>query len=581
MTRGQTKLNAGEPRERIAADAEGASLGRVAELAEEFGAREIADAALSAAERVMEGRYYVACVGQFKRGKSTLLNALMDRPVLATGVPPVTAVPTVIRYGKNLAARVRSQNGKWAKIPLNAVEEYVSGEKNPENRKGVTGVEIFVPLPLLAAGMCLVDTPGVGSVFSGNTAATREFLPQIDAAIVVIGADPPISHDELELAEAVAREASELIFVLNKADRSSAAERAAAIGFAKGVLRERLQKSDVVIFETSALEHLEHRGTGRDWPRLLEALNRMVETSGRLLVREAGERALRNATRRLLAVLEEERGALERPLAESERRVAVLREAVKEAEQTLDDLGVLLNSVQQRLSAELGRRRDDFMRKAMGGARKEFEERLATVLARRNGIRYRRDVMHLAQGVVERRLTPWLEEEARHAEGAYGAAVRRFIELSNEYVRRFEESSALELGRFAQTLELEPGLRSEARFRFNMIETVAAPASPLVFVADLVAGMAGLRGGIVRDAREFLARLIEVNSARVQSDVEERVAESRRKLEREIKTRLRGAIEMGEQALARARIANEAGGPSVAAALARIAEAEREVLALA
>ena len=581
MTRGQTKLNAGEPRERIAADAEGASLGRVAELAEEFGAREIADAALSAAERVMEGRYYVACVGQFKRGKSTLLNALMDRPVLATGVPPVTAVPTVIRYGKNPAARVRSQNGEWAKIPLNAVEEYVSGEKNPENRKGVTGVEIFVPLPLLAAGMCLVDTPGVGSVFSGNTAATREFLPQIDAAIVVIGADPPISHDELELAEAVAREASELIFVLNKADRSSAAERAAAIGFAKGVLRERLQKSDVVIFETSALEHLEHRGTGRDWPRLLEALNRMVETSGRLLVREAGERALRNATRRLLAVLEEERGALERPLAESERRVAVLREAVKEAEQTLDDLGVLLNSVQQRLSAELGRRRDDFMCKAMGGARKEFEERLATVLARRNGIRYRRDVMHLAQGVVERRLTPWLEEEARHAEGAYGAAVRRFIELSNEYVRRFEESSALELGRFAQTLEFEPGLRSEARFRFNMIETVAAPASPLVFVADLVAGMAGLRGGIVRDAREFLARLIEVNSARVQSDVEERVAESRRKLEREIKTRLRGAIEMGEQALARARIANEAGGPSVAAALARIAEAEREVLALA
>jgi len=581
MTRGQTKLNAGEPRERIAADAEGASLGRVAELAEEFGAREIADAALSAAERVMEGRYYVACVGQFKRGKSTLLNALMDRPVLATGVPPVTAVPTVIRYGKNPAARVRSQNGEWAKIPLNAVEEYVSGEKNPENRKGVTGVEIFVPLPLLAAGMCLVDTPGVGSVFSGNTAATREFLPQIDAAIVVIGADPPISHDELELAEAVAREASELIFVLNKADRSSAAERAAAIGFAKGVLRERLQKSDVVIFETSALEHLEHRGTGRDWPRLLEALNRMVETSGRLLVREAGERALRNATRRLLAVLEEERGALERPLAESERRVAVLREAVKEAEQTLDDLGVLLNSVQQRLSAELGRRRDDFMRKAMGGARKEFEERLATVLARRNGIRYRRDVMHLAQGVVERRLTPWLEEEARHAEGAYGAAVRRFIELSNEYVRRFEESSALELGRFAQTLELEPGLRSEARFRFNMIETVAAPASPLVFVADLVAGMAGLRGGIVRDAREFLARLIEVNSARVQSDVEERVAESRRKLEREIKTRLRGAIEMAEQALARARVANEAGAPSVAAALARIAEAEREVLALA
>jgi GTP-binding protein EngB required for normal cell division len=580
MTHRRPERNAGESRERSTPDAEGASLCRVAELASEFGAQEVAAAARWAAERASEGRYYVACVGQFKRGKSTLLNALMDRPVLATGVPPVTAVPTVIRYGKSPAARVRSQNGGWTQIPLDAVEQYVSGEKNPENRKGVAAVEIFVPLPLLAAGMCLVDTPGIGSVFSGNTAATREFLPQIDAAIVVIGADPPISHDELELAEAVAREASDLIFVLNKADRSSEAEREGAIGFAKSVLQARLGKPDVTIFETSALEHLEHRGSGRDWPRLLEALNRLVESSGGLLARQASDRALRSAIRRLLTVLEEERGALERPLADSERRIAVLRQAVQDAEQALADLGVLLNSVQQRLSAELASRRDAFVQKAFTGAQVEFNERLASVPARRNGVRYRRDVMHLAQEVVHSRLTPWLEQEARHAEGAYRAAVRRFVELSNDYVRRFAESSALESDSLTQTLDLEQGLQSREQFRFHMIERVAAPASPLLFVTDLAAGMLGLRGGIVRDAREFLVHLIEVNSARVQSEVEERVSEGRRSLEREIKTTLRDAIEMAEQALARARVANDAGVPSVAAALERIANAEHEVLSL-
>jgi len=580
MTLRPPDLNARESRERPAPDSESVNLCRLAELAAEFGAQEIADAARSAAERVSEGRYYVACVGQFKRGKSTLLNALMDRPVLATGVPPVTAVPTVIRFGKNPAARVRSQNGGWTKIPLNAVEEYVSSEKNPENRKGVAAVEIFVPLPLLATGMCLVDTPGIGSVFSGHTAATREFLPQIDAAIVVIGADPPISRDELELAEAVAREVTDLIFVLNKADRSSAQDREAAIGFAKGVLRARLGKPDVAIFETSALEHLEHRGSGRDWPRLLEALNGLVEASGHSLARQSSERALRSATRRLLAVLEEERAALERPLADSERRIAILRQAVQEAEQALADLGVLLNSVQQRLSAELAGRRSAFMREAFTGARREFDERLAAVPSRRNGIRYRRDVMHLAQEVAQSRLSPWLEKEAGHAEEAYRAAVRRFVELGNDYLRRFAESSALDSGNLSQTLELEQGLQSGARFRFNMIERVAAPASPLLFVADLAAGVVGLQGGIVRDAREFLVRLIEINSARVQSDVEERVAESRRSLEREIKTGLRSGIEIAEQALARARVASDAGAPSVAAALAKIANAEREVLSL-
>jgi len=48
---------------------------------------------------------------------------------------------------------------------------------------------------------CLVDTPGIGSVFAGNTATTRSFVPHIDAALVVLGADPPLSGDELALVD--------------------------------------------------------------------------------------------------------------------------------------------------------------------------------------------------------------------------------------------------------------------------------------------------------------------------------------------------------------------------------------------
>jgi dynamin family protein len=79
--------------------------GRLRELALEAGAKELADEAASLEERLREQRFYVACVGQFKRGKSTLLNALVGRPLLPTGVVPVTSVPTVLRYGE-LGARV-------------------------------------------------------------------------------------------------------------------------------------------------------------------------------------------------------------------------------------------------------------------------------------------------------------------------------------------------------------------------------------------------------------------------------------------------------------------------------------------
>src|SRR5208282_297425 len=144
-------------------------------------------------------------------------------------------VPSILRYGKTLAARVRFDAAEWTDIPARLLGEYVSERENPENTKGVTGLELFVPSSLLKTGMCLVDTPGLGSVFAGNTAATHAFVPHIDAAIVVIGADPPLSGDELQFVDTVAHQVHHMVFVLNKADRASEAERTAAIEFARDV----------------------------------------------------------------------------------------------------------------------------------------------------------------------------------------------------------------------------------------------------------------------------------------------------------------------------------------------------------
>jgi ribosome biogenesis GTPase A len=63
---------------------------RLAELAQEPGAEPVVEEARELAARIAEGRFYVACVGQFKRGKSTLLNALVGHEVVPTGYVPVT-----------------------------------------------------------------------------------------------------------------------------------------------------------------------------------------------------------------------------------------------------------------------------------------------------------------------------------------------------------------------------------------------------------------------------------------------------------------------------------------------------------
>jgi hypothetical protein len=109
---------------------------------------------------------------------------------------------------------------------------------------------------------------------------------------------------------------------------------------------------------------------------------------------------------------------------------------------------------------------------------------------------------------------------------------------------------------------------------------IAQPASPLRWLADLILGLAGGGNIIASDAREFLTKLLETNSIRVQSDILDRVQESRGQLETEIRKLLHEVSRIAEQALARARKVREEGGPAVQAALQRLASVEQEVRAL-
>jgi len=560
-----------------ASDVDGASrLLRLATLGEELGTNRVADEARELAARVSEGRFYVACIGQFKRGKSTLINALIGAPVLPVGFIPVTAVPTVIRFGEQQRARVRARDDSWRKIAVLDLGEYVSEEHNPENAKGVVGVEVFVPSPLLAAGMCLVDTPGLGSVFTGNTAATEAFLPHIDAALVVVGADPPLAGEELALVEAVARHVEDLILVINKADRTTDEERAAAAGFTRKLLEKRLQRPSGPVFEVSAAERLENRGLERDWGRLVEALRQVVEGSGRQLIRAACERGLERLSEQLLAIISEEREALERPIEESERRIATMKETLAGAERSMRELGYLFMAEQQHLSDTLVDRHKAFLASLSPQASQEFERALQSV-SRGMGPSYRRRVMREAQEVARRHVLPWLRTEQVEAEREYRQVARRFVQMGNDFLKKLAEAGIWEIARMPHALDPEAGFRFRSQFTFHDLIEVAQPASPLRWVADLILGLVGAQGAIEDNAREFLTHLLETNCTRVQSDILNRVQESRSRLEVEIRKLLHEIRRIAEQALARARAARAEGASAVQAARARLECLEREI----
>jgi GTP-binding protein EngB required for normal cell division len=553
---------------------------RLAELAEKFEASQVTADARSVAERVSEGRFYVACVGQFKRGKSSVLNALVGDSVLPTGVVPVTAVPTIVRYGHFTTARVRFEAGEWTDISLKAVDEYASEEKNPENAKHVAALEIFVPSPLLATGMCFVDTPGLGSVFTGNTAATQAFIPHIDAALIVIGADPPLAGEELLLVETVSRHVQDLIILLNKADRTTDSERSAAIVFARQQLEKRLQRPVEPFFQISAAEQLAHRGTGWDWEKLVAALNHLIEGSGRHLIQTACERGLQRTSEQLLAIISEEREALRRPIEESESRITALKQTIADAERSMNELGYLFMAEQQRLSDMFVDRHKAFLARVIPQAGKEFETALQAIPNNLPGPSYRRRLFHEAQGVAQRHIVPWFKPEQEKAEKEYRRVALRFVEMANEFLNKLATAGIPELARMPHALDPEIGFRVRSKFVFMEFIEVAQPASPLRWLADCVLALVGVRKIITNDAREFLRRLLETNSARVQSDILNRVQESRGKLEAEVRKLLHQVAHIAEQALARAKKVREEGAPEVQSALQRLGGFEQEVRTL-
>ena len=102
--------------------------------------------------RLEHERLQLAVLGQFKRGKSTFINALLGADVLPTGVIPLTAIATFIAWGHEPLVIVHFKgdepSGEFAAQAPDAIRDvlfrFVAEEANPENRFGVERVELFI-----------------------------------------------------------------------------------------------------------------------------------------------------------------------------------------------------------------------------------------------------------------------------------------------------------------------------------------------------------------------------------------------------------------------------------------------------
>ncbi|MBW7898688.1 Bacterial dynamin-like protein [Candidatus Brocadiaceae bacterium B188] len=301
-----------------------------------------------AKEQLISNCFNLVVIGQFKRGKTTLINSLIGEEILPSSIVPLTSIVTIIKYGEEIGCLVTMKDGSEKKICIEELPEYVTEKGNPKNIRGVRCARIGYPSPFLEKGILLVDTPGVGSTFLHNTETTYEFLDHLDAALFLMSADVPVSQVEKELLDTIKGSTRKIFFVLNKIDNFTAKEIEEIAAFNKQVLEE-MGFTVQEIWPVSAREALKAKTVNNDIQLSQSGLLGLEDALGSFLSLEKGKIVLNTTisrTKRFISLklsqIAIEKKTMEASGEELENKINTFHQLVANLKQDKEDMKYLL-----------------------------------------------------------------------------------------------------------------------------------------------------------------------------------------------------------------------------------------------
>jgi hypothetical protein len=338
------------------------------ELAVACGRKDLATRLRRAAVGLADDRVRVLVIGEFKQGKSQLVNALVRARICPVDDDIATSVPTSVSWAEQPSAALVKEKPRAGDGPDPAEPEYertpiavddlaghVSETGNPGNRAGLSHVEVSLPATLLEGGLELVDTPGVGGLGSVRATTTLAALPGADAVLLVSDAAQEYTGAELEFCKHAVKLCPNLTCVLTKIDLYPEWRKIYALNTehlaAAGVTAQVIPVSSTLRWH--ALERNDNElNVESGFPVLATLLTQIVQHAD-LLTRRAAANTVLRVTEQLSSACSSELGVAENPetvdaiirgLAEAKSRITALRDRSARWQQTLADGAADLSS---------------------------------------------------------------------------------------------------------------------------------------------------------------------------------------------------------------------------------------------
>jgi GTPase SAR1 family protein len=315
--------------------------------------------------KLAEDRFTLAVLGQFTRGKTSLMNAIIGRDLLPTGPLPLTSAITVLRFGPTERLVIERHNSGFTEVaPLSRLEDYITERGNPGNRKMIKSARVELPLPFLRRGLEFVDTPGVGSVIAANTATTYSFLPMCDAILFVTSVDTPLTGAELDFLADIRRHAGKIFFVVNKTDLLGDHDCREVLDFIVRTLRQHLGTDPGLIFPISCRLGLAAKRQGDTAAYARSGLEALEDALSRFLSEEKTATLLAAVVDRAIRLLAAEAGEID-----LHRRARALPEGTRA--ERLNRLRALLQAHETGRRAIFSKLRRHILEQAQGAIQAE------------------------------------------------------------------------------------------------------------------------------------------------------------------------------------------------------------------
>lgn len=200
-------------------------IGNVGRLAASAGREDLSARLEQTQARLRDPNVRVIVVGEFKQGKSKLINALVNAPACPVDDDIATSVPTSVGYADEPSASILIQHEEGGpnsierqEVPLEELGALVSERGNPGNERNIVSAEVLIPREILKGGLRIIDSPGVGGLESSNSLSTLSALSSAHAVLLVSDASQEYTEPEIQFLKHAMRVSPNVATVLAKTD---------------------------------------------------------------------------------------------------------------------------------------------------------------------------------------------------------------------------------------------------------------------------------------------------------------------------------------------------------------------------